>query len=440
MSISPTEQKILQIKSGNRCAFPGCTAVLVKPGAFGTRPVIIGEIAHIVSASPDGPRGNHLLPTGEHDKHMNLVFLCPEHHKTVDDQPQIYSVERLRQMKKEHEEAVEKAVAQAKYKGNVEAGELPLVRETVHSTLLPVLKVPRFVFGAPCKHRDSQEKEAAKAVLIPEGDELCPFIIRNGNMLFAFNDLRREDGPFRALVDFKKTKLSRSARWWEHPDKAKWFVTLLNRSLNKLTGRRGLMLDKEHHRYFFACDETGKEKSVDYRPLNQKNLTSRKVVWRPVSRKTGEPRFFWNHLAVGLRFQQADRQAWYLSLRPEMRITKDGTKPIESKRTGSRVTREKAHMFNYDLLEDVNFWRDYLSKGRPRIVLRFGDQQSIIISTSLMAADVDWPGIPKEFTLPFANIDYEEDLFSALELGELEEPDEAAEGEFEEDDGEDSND
>jgi hypothetical protein len=36
-----------------------------------------------------------------------------------------------------------------------------------------------------------------------------------------------------------------------------------------------------------------------------------------------------------------------------------------------------------------------------------------------------------------ANIDYEEDLFSAPELAELEEPDEAEE-EFEKDDGEDS--
>src|SRR5690242_9702244 len=131
MSISATEQKILQIKSGNRCAFPGCTAILVKPGAFGTRPVITGEIAHIVSASPDGPRGSHSLAPGEHDKHTNLVLLCPEHHKTVDDQPCVYTVERLRQMKKEHEDAAEKAVAQAKNRATVETGVLPLARETV---------------------------------------------------------------------------------------------------------------------------------------------------------------------------------------------------------------------------------------------------------------------------------------------------------------------
>jgi hypothetical protein len=323
-------------------------------------------------------------------------------------------------MKKDHEEAVEKAVAQAKDRDRVLASELPHIRETVHSTLLPVLKIPKFVFSAPCNYTDSQEREAAKEVLIPKGDELCPFIIRERNTLFAFNDLRREEGPFRNLVDPKKARCARSLSWWEHPDRSKWFVTLLSRTLNKLTGRGGLMLDKEHHRYYFAPSEPGKERSVRYRPLNQNTLISRKVVWRPVSKRTGEPRPFWNHLAVNLRFLHVEREKWCLCIRPELRITKDGNEPIESERIGSRVTRQKAYMFNYDLLEDANFWRDYLSGGRPRIVLRFSGTQSIIISTTLMAADVEWPGIPTEFALPFTNIEYEEDLFSALELTEME--------------------
>lgn len=436
MSIPPAEQKILQIKSGNRCAFPGCGALLVNPGAFGRRPVITGEIAHIVSEKPDGPRGRHSLPPGEHDKHTNLIFLCPEHHKEIDDQPQVYTVERLRQMKKEHEEAIEKAVVQAKAKPST--GDLLYIKETVYSTLLSVLRMPTFIFGAPCKYSQSQEKEAAKDVLVPKGDELCPFIIRNQNFLYAFNDLRKSGGPFRSLVDFKKAIPWRSASWWEHPDNSRWFATLLNRTLNKLTGRRALMLDKEHHRYFFAPEEPGEEKVVNYRPLNQKGLVQRKVVWRPIRKKTGEPRLFWNHLAVGLRFLQVERAEWCLCLRPEMRITRDGITPIESRRIGSRVTRQKAHMFNYDLLEDVNFWRDYLSKGRPRIFLRFGDNQSIVISTTMLSAAVEWPGIPEEFALPFTNIDYEEDLFSSLELAELEsgEEDQGVElPEFEEDEG-----
>lgn len=435
MTIPLIEQKILQIKSGNRCAFPGCTTVLLKPGAFGRRPVVTGEIAHIVSESPDGPRGGHYLPPGEHDKHTNLIFLCPEHHKEIDDQPQVYTVERLRQMSKEHEENIEKAVAEAKDIGKTPTGAVPYIRETLHSTLLPVLKMPKFIFSAPCRYGDSQEREALKDVMFSETTDLCPFIIRNGGSLFAFNDLRRKDGPFRKVVDSRDALASRSADWWKDPDKARWYMTLLGRTLNKLTGRKGLQLDKEHHRYFFSAEEPGTEKSVRYRPLNQNALVSRKTVWRPVRKKTGEPRHFWNNLAVSLRFLHSGQGKWCLAIRPEMRITTDGIVSVESRQVGRHVTHQKAHMFNYDLLEEVNFWRDYLGSGRPRIVLRFGDHQSIIISTSLMASSVEWPGIPAEFALPFTNVDYEDDLFSALELSELE--DGEAEGrtteEFDED-------
>jgi hypothetical protein len=107
---------------------------------------------------------------------------------------------------------------------------------------------------------------------------------------------------------------------------------------------------------------------------------------------------------------------WSFSIRPEMRVTKDGIVPIDSENVGRHVTRQKSHMFNYDLLEDVNFWRDYLSGGLPRITLRFGQKVGIQISTSLMASQIQWPGIPEEFAKPFKNIEYEEDLFTSAEL------------------------
>jgi|SRR6266850_513515 len=415
MSVPHTEQRILQLRSGNRCAFPGCNELLVKKTAFGTRVTITGEIAHIISEKPDGPRGKHSLPPGTHDKYSNLIFLCSPHHTEVDAQPEVYTVERLRQMKMEHEETIERAVSKAKQNEKAEAADLSLISEIVHSTLLPVIRMPKFIFSAPCTFGDSQQKEAGKEVLVAETPFLCPFIIRNGGMLFAFNDLRQADGPFRNIIDHRKVRISKSASWLNNPDRSKWFVSLLNRTLNKLTGRKSLQLDRDHHRYFFNADEPGKEKSVAYRPLNQ-SATSRKVVWRPVRKSTNEPRPFWNHLAVNLRFLYVGKEQWCFCIRPEMRVTKDGVVSIESEKVGSHVTRQKAHMFNYDLLEDVNFWRDYLSDGQPRIILRFGEKSGIIILTTLMASNVQWPGIPDEFAKPFANIDYEEDLFTSAEF------------------------
>lgn len=434
MSVSQAEKKILQIRSGNMCAFPGCTEPMVRKSTFGIREKLIGEIAHIVSDTPDGPRGKHNLPSGEHNKHPNLMMMCPNHHTEIDTHEETYTVEMLRQMKADHEAAVESAIIRAKQSD--EPRQLVHLTETVYSTLLPVTRMPKYVFGAPCRFGDGGEREASKDVLVAETEYLCPFIIRNAGTLFAFTDLGARNGPFRNIVDRKKNHWYGADCWLGDPDKSKWFMALLNRSLNKLTGRKGLQLDRDHHRYYFNCDEPGKEKEVEYRPLNQSSAT-RKVVWQPMNTRTNTPRNFWYHLAVDLRFVNAGPDQWAFCIRPEMRVTTDGVTPIESGNIGSYVTRAMAHQYNYDLLENVNFWRDFLSGGEPRIILRFGPESMIVVSTAMMSADIEWPGIPKEFAMPFQNVEYIENLFSLAEAREIEgdEP-EPLPGEAESDDEE----
>jgi hypothetical protein len=78
-------------------------------------------------------------------------------------------------------------------------------------------------------------------------------------------------------------------------------------------------------------------------------------------------------------------------------------------------------MFNYELLGQVQFWRDYLANSQPRIIVRFGSQttkgaQSLIISNAFTESRVTWPGLPAEFDKPFTNVRYEDDLFSWADL------------------------
>ncbi len=69
------------------------------------RPSIFGEEAHIVARSPGGPRAGE-LDEAKIDNHENLILLCSEHHKQVDDQSNHVTVERLRQIKRAHNEWV----------------------------------------------------------------------------------------------------------------------------------------------------------------------------------------------------------------------------------------------------------------------------------------------------------------------------------------------
>lgn len=96
--------KILSIKSGGICAYPNCNIeLIISENGMDT---IIGEIAHIIPFSKHGPR------SGQHTEHPNLndynnlIFLCSNHHKLVDSNPDEYTTDVLLSWKKQHEKLV----------------------------------------------------------------------------------------------------------------------------------------------------------------------------------------------------------------------------------------------------------------------------------------------------------------------------------------------
>lgn len=414
MAIPESEQRKLFARSGNRCAFPECRRVLTADGSPPDRLVVLGEMAHIAADRPDGPRGNHPLPMAERNRAENLILLCNTHHQLIDSQPQTYTVQRLRAMKEGHEQWVENSLGIGMGAPDHSA-QAPRVTEIVHSTLLPVERMPAYIYGAPYERTEHHVPEEIGRL---RSGEMAPFIVQ-GKMLYAFQDLAEQGNPFEQAIKGQPVDRFRVEEWWADPDRFRWFIQLLNRTLNKLTGRRGLQLDRDHKRYYFAPREPGAGFSVTYKSLTGRR-TSRSVVWQPKRRATGEPRAYWYHRALSLRFMRTGERSWALSLRPELRITLDGLNPPPSDMIGGKVTRKKSRTFNYDLLGEIHFWRDFLSNSQPRILLPFGDpRQAIVIPTTLMHGDVSWAGIPKEHAKAFTNVEYLDDLFSWAELQAL---------------------
>ena len=106
----PSESTLLMLcaRSGGRCEFEGCNRVLFRDE------ITLNEfndtnVAHIVAASPDGPRGDSKRSYELSDKFENLMVVCLEHHKMIDNKNlvHLYPEERLRQMKQRHEKAME---------------------------------------------------------------------------------------------------------------------------------------------------------------------------------------------------------------------------------------------------------------------------------------------------------------------------------------------
>ncbi len=370
-----------------------------------------------------------MAPT-DRNRYENLILLCNIHHQLIDAQPATFTPARLRGIKEAHERWVQQRLAA----GVQDDSPIPLHRDDrLYSTLLPVARMPLYVHSAQSRFKTEPEVQARLGPL--RGREMAPFILRE-EKVFAFQDLRVKGNPFREVIVGTPERY-RIADWLDDPDRFRWLVELLNRSLNKLTGRRGLHLDKDHHRYYFAMAEPREPRYETYRPLNTSKAT-RAVVWQPVRKQTGEPRKHWYHRAVALRFTRIGNADWCLSIRPELRVTTDGVKPLESHAIGPRVTHEKSRLFNYDLLAEVQFWRDFLSDSSTRIVFPFGHStQRIVVLTDLMHGTVNWPGIPEEHSMPFRNVSYVDDLFSwaEAELPESGEELEEVEAEEAQDDG-----
>ncbi len=346
----------------------------------------------------------------DRDKHPNLLLLCGVHHDLIDIQKLKFSVNVLWQMKADHEDRIRKAASPTAAESKPD-----LKSETIHSSLLPVTHLPQAVFAAPCGFGDGQADEVRQRIKYPaDTTELVRFILRD-EKLFSFHDLRDSKGPFADVIDIRNVEVLRSTSLWEEAERHRRYVDLLNRAMFKHTDRLGVRYDPTHYRYFFQADKPGDERSITYRPLNTKQ-TSRLVVWEPKRRTTGEGKGFWWHLGAGIRFHKVGERQWCLSLRPERHLTSDGITPLASKQIGKRVTSLKAKMYNDLYLSEINFWRDYLSGGTPRILLNFG-QQSVVIETQFLSFDVDWPGIPGD-DKAFKNQTYVDDLFTLSDFNE----------------------
>lgn len=102
-------KNLLVFRAGGRCEFEGCNKDLSVDALtkieFNDR-----QFAHIIADSPDGPRG--CAESALYAKDINnLMLMCPEHHKLIDDHEKLYTVEVLNAMKKKHEDRVKQLLA-----------------------------------------------------------------------------------------------------------------------------------------------------------------------------------------------------------------------------------------------------------------------------------------------------------------------------------------
>ena len=99
--VTPAIKEELTYLAGWRCQLTGCGRDLKSHAATGTRGRF-SYFAHIVAASEDGPRGDHVLSKLWASEPKNFMLLCDECHRLIDKvNPAKYTVEVLQHMRED---------------------------------------------------------------------------------------------------------------------------------------------------------------------------------------------------------------------------------------------------------------------------------------------------------------------------------------------------
>lgn len=144
-NISSANRYILWGKAAGRCQYRGCNKPLFVD-ALTKSEFNQAYIAHIVADVPGGPRGDEERSALLQNNISNLMLLCDEHHRLIDIKDEAGHPESLLlQMKKEHEDRIDKVAAInpnmhshiVTYKANVGAHTPVISYESVREFLLP---------------------------------------------------------------------------------------------------------------------------------------------------------------------------------------------------------------------------------------------------------------------------------------------------------------
>ena len=100
-------QDLLWLRAGGRCEFRGCNELLYEDSVT-TDPINEANIAHIISWTENGPRGDKELSSKLATNIENLMLMCPDHNHLIDSRENIgrYTVSVLQEMKREHERLI----------------------------------------------------------------------------------------------------------------------------------------------------------------------------------------------------------------------------------------------------------------------------------------------------------------------------------------------
>ena len=215
-------KRILASRVGYKCSNPGCKRITIGPGTDPNKIILLGEAAHIVGAIQDNdnktksPRSD-LSKTDEYIKSLeNGIWLCASCHKLVDSDCNKYTVQKLKEWKKEAEARQAKELEEIK-NDFIEKYVLPNVKSrnkgiNIYNYRNKEMCLLSYVISIYIGHNYNKSR-----------DGLCFYDLDNNDFLNSYSNWLSEKG-----IEYKTSGLDFS--------NTEYFLSDLKEICNKLVG------------------------------------------------------------------------------------------------------------------------------------------------------------------------------------------------------------
>lgn len=304
----------------------------------------------------------------------------------------------------------------------VPSGDPDVVNERLYCNLLPVERLPKYVFIAPIIDSIRPKKKDGK-LGVPSKSELrdlirdyqtqsgsdrpyTPAFRVHEDKIYSFHEF--DDSPLLAIADGDAVEAIETKDLLSNESTRNIIISLLNMAISRHCKKVGLEPDGTKINRFFFMRDGDLPRKVRWKP---KKSWATRTVAKPYVDKDGNVKF-WVHQGSYLKMMFLANRL-FLHIKPTWVITKDGNEVIQGPTVSKIVNRYTGAERNHQILYHVRFWTTYLRRSKGLLEVKAGDQT---IDFSTIPAFVDQSyGILDDNEDALGLLDQEAELFAQRE-------------------------
>lgn len=263
--------------------------------------------------------------------------------------------------------ALEERISSDRHRIALLSGKPDLVRETLHSNLFPILRLPTEAYSAELRVSMLPSEVRRRWACIPYKGRL-----------YSFDDPCETE--LKNYIVVSSVYRVNIAKWRLDPDRDRVFHWLLKEAIKSSANEKGMWAQHKGDRLYYPLRKEERNRKVEWRGLTRGRPRN---VATPMYADAFEQEVY-KHPAVGLDIIEF-AGSLYLQLVPTFVITWDGRRCIKDDRVGAVVTSLLHDKYNADYVRDMYFWVEQLETQKGRIILPEGFE----VATSPLMATVD---------------------------------------------------